>query len=97
MPSALGPAFETWESTNSALPRTVPTACQSLAASLFLEPPHSIAQKLSAFTSEASEVSLPPLLLRLLPVERTSSRVGFTPTVDQRLSRRTGMSGLSEC
>jgi hypothetical protein len=27
-------------------------------------------------------------------VERTSSRVGFAPTVDQRLSRRTELSGL---
>ena len=31
--------------------------------------PHSIAQNLSTFTSQASEVSLPPLLLQLLPVD----------------------------
>ena len=31
------------------------------------------------------------------PEERTSSRVGFTPTVDQRLSWRTAIAGSPEC
>ena len=38
---------------------------------------------------EASAVSLPPLLLRLLPGGANQFPGGYTPAVDQRLSRRT--------
>src|SRR6266566_1953810 len=40
---------------------------------------------------EASAVSLPPLLLRLLPGGANQFPGGYTPAVDRRLSRRTGI------